>query len=854
MSGQLDPMPRPTKGPFSLDLNDLFTEAIAAVQARREIREELETLQDPPDLHAVIVANREMLFSSVREQFDRTEMVGNRLHELLVEAAGPADAEMLTRLVEDVITLRSVVDDFGSLPPSAETVHDLRQIRLRMERRENGLVSRPRDLPDDPAAALEAELNECAGLLAELVQVQVSLLAAARPRAREALEFRALETDWEVQRKDTVQALEAAVFSCALTALNTAATEETAPRMRVKSFDGLRQSVTTERIVLTDAYERLEHMIRERSDGSFGIAGPRGVGKSTLVRFFGTTRGVRGLPDDEEYERSTGNRSRLGVVVSAPVAYQPRDFVLHLYAELCKRVIGGDAIARPESEPEAEPRFAGMPLRWAHAWLMVLGGGALAVTAGLLVLVGLHRPLWVARPFADAGTLLLVVAMFSTTMQFARNVKVNFARGTLRARRKDRVWPAVVVTALVVDGLIMVTAGNGWESPTWQLLGAVAGALIGIPAFVLARGARDLLSRTDFPDELPFSEELQLRELAVERLRGIRYQQSFAHERSVAVKAGGAIGFEVGGKRGETSQEIAKTYPELVGDLRAFLAAVAQQHIVVIGVDELDKLRSYQDVENFLNDIKSVFGVTGCFFLVTVSEDAAAGFERRGAPFRDVFDSAFDDVLSVRLLDMGCSRRIVYGLLLGWTKPFVGLCYVLSGGLARDLRRGARELVSHRGDGDEIELGAAALAMCRREAEARTDAIRHELMRDPFDALNIDLLAEVANLTPAEATVPSLLKWHDELSSWAPAVAVGEPIPAAVRLGSELAAFLLFAATVLEFFDPAGVAERIREAEKPGGGGKCLSTLATARRSLALSPGISMAHTRLFRTAWTMDS
>ncbi|WP_103344224.1 hypothetical protein [Amycolatopsis sp. CA-126428] len=168
----------------------------------------------------------------------------------------------------------------------------------------------------------------------------------------------------------------------------------------------------------------------------------------------------------------------------------------------------------------------------------------------------------------------------------------------------------------------------------------------------------------------------------------------------------------------------------------------------------------------------------------------------------------------MRLLDMRSSRKIVYGLLLGWTKPFVGLCYVLSGGLARDLRRSARELVSHRGKGDEIELGAAALAMCRHEAEARADAIRHELMRDPFDALNIDLLAKVADLTPAEATVPSLLKWHDGLTSWAPAVAPGEPIPAAVRLGSELAALLLFAATVLEVFDPAEVTERIREKRK----------------------------------------
>ena len=70
---------------------------------------------------------------------------------------------------------------------------------------------------------------------------------------------------------------------------------------------------------------------------------------------------------------------------------------------------------------------------------------------------------------------------------------------------------------------------------------------------------------------------------------------------------------------------------------------------------------------------------------------------------------------------------------------------------------------------------------------------------------------------PGDATAPILCQWHDKLVAW-----TGEceavPIPPAVRLGLELAAFLLFAATVIEFFDPAAPGERIREAEKADGG------------------------------------
>jgi hypothetical protein len=77
---------------------------------------------------------------------------------------------------------------------------------------------------------------------------------------------------------------------------------------------------------------------------------------------------------------------------------------------------------------------------------------------------------------------------------------------------------------------------------------------------------------------------------------------------------------------------------------------------------------------------------------------------------------------------------------------------------------------------------------------------------------------------------------------------------AVANLGLELAAFLLFAATVIEFFDPSAPDDRIRTAEKTADGAMCLSTLALARQKLAQSPGISLAYTRRFRAAWELDA
>jgi len=284
-------------------------------------------------------------------------------------------------------------------------------------------------------------------------------------------------------------------------------------------------------------------------------------------------------------------------------------------------------------------------------------------------------------------------------------------------------------------------------------------------------------------------------------------------------------------------------------------------------------------VEDFLNDIKGIFGVPGCYYLVSVSEDAAAGFERRGAPFRDVFDSSFDDVISLRPLDLVSGRKILHGLLLGWTEPFIGLCFVLSGGLPRDLWRVAHELVAQRDADDEIEIGQAALALCRREGEARLRAVRHELTRDSLDPQKAELLQLIADLSFTGATASDMLHWQEELRNWGtrpPVAAVGEdvtisaehgpmlrdgsPVPVmplrtmpAARLALETAAYLLFAASVLQFFMPELIADRLGSADANAKSARAaLAALASSRQALALNPAGSLAATERVRKEWNL--
>ncbi len=145
----------------------------------------------------------------------------------------------------------------------------------------------------------------------------------------------------------------------------------------------------------------------------------------------------------------------------------------------------------------------------------------------------------------------------------------------------------------------------------------------------------------------------------------------------------------------------ARTYPELVREFRRFFIerislerrAGESAGSIIIGIDELDKISSPDEAERFLNDIKGVFGITNAHYIVSISEDALAAFDRRAFALRTAFDSAFDMVIAVPRMTAGEVRRLLARRLLVLPEPFVILCHSLAAGLPRDVIRIARNLL-----------------------------------------------------------------------------------------------------------------------------------------------------------------
>jgi hypothetical protein len=99
--------------------------------------------------------------------------------------------------------------------------------------------------------------------------------------------------------------------------------------LQISSAPGLAEVFDPAYEITTESRSKLRRLLDNMPGGSIGISGPRGVGKTTLLR------AICGKASTPELK----GRTVLSVMISAPIKYVPREFILHTFSSVCHRVL-----------------------------------------------------------------------------------------------------------------------------------------------------------------------------------------------------------------------------------------------------------------------------------------------------------------------------------------------------------------------------------------------------------------------------------------------------------------------------------------------------------------------------------
>ena len=346
------------------------------------------------------------------------------------------------------------------------------------------------------------------------------------------------------------------------------------------------------------------------------------------------------------------------------------------------------------------------------------------------------------------------------------------------------------------------------------------------------------------------------RRLAEQQLHRIRFLQTHTDGWSGKLSSPGWTGF--GFTRTVQRAEQPLTHPEVIERLRDFLSTVVDVLVpyeingVIVAIDELDKISDPADAQTFLNEIKGIFGVRWCLFLVSVSEDALTAFERRGIPIRDTFDSAFTTMIHIAPFTLAESRTWLAQRAIGIPEPFVCLCHCLSGGLPRELGRTAttlHDLYTEAKDSDDRRLPSIAQAMVAADLTTKIRAFAHTAAQlEPDNDGSGDPSELLGLLDPAVARYES-----DELHTLTRNLLSAQeatPTTALQRLQAEVASYLYFCATLLEVFAEDLTEHNLAQACDDTTAESLIDTLCRARQQLGVNAQVSWHLLVTFRRRW----
>jgi hypothetical protein len=564
---------------------------------------------------------------------------------------------------------------------------------------------------------------------------------------------------------------------------------------------GLTSRVESASRIQTRSYRDILPNLGREGGMTIGLAGNRGVGKSELLRAF------CGEGNESPSIESGGI---IGIVIPAPVAYKAELFLRVLIRRLAEAVPGYST----------------------------------------------HLAIYPRKFFSIAAIITVILALLSFTIGIELLIGSTRMSHYLNLDRHALGWFLIGIGSLILV-MLLVRIALKLNSIFWA-----RGDPAEDRAQIWINWLTSIASRGTSPDaEAARINQRSRRNLAI-TANNVAQRMRYIESRSVESEGSAAwnnIGFK--STSALSLDQVPLSEPDLVAELTKFVANLSKGgYRVRIGIDELDKLVEGHDAEKFLTGMKNLFTIRDCSFLLTISDNAAAQFARRGMPIRDVFDSSLDTVIFVQPLTYQEARRLAGGRLRRLAESSVEnisdsqilLCHCLAGGYPRDFLRYCRQLGELNSSLDYHQtLDKILYLLLGSDVRTRVDGVRSALRgRDQGESTAIfmaqlERIDAVSNGGESTFGVMRELMVNDSLfiSLCRPigqVTVLDELIPS--REGDwltyarrQLVIYLYFAETVRSAFGPEGMLARHGK-DNPLQIMTSFEVLADARRRMEMDP------------------
>ncbi|MFD9302861.1 hypothetical protein ACFWCB_09270 [Streptomyces sp. NPDC060048] len=504
-----------------------------------------------------------------------------------------------------------------------------------------------------------------------------------------------------------------------------------------------------------------------------------------------------------------------------------------------------------------EERRAGWVLLSALGWLLV----AVPVLDALVAVYDAvdivpDRTSWTSRPGAPSDGLTTVLV--TLLVPLCAFLLVTYSHFPRRLTASDRVLVALTAAGLACIGCMKIYPTTRPVVSDAENPGRLAVLLLGL-----------LLVHCSFERRKRHATQTDLTRRCLDQLFRLRTVQGTSAALSLAP------GTPFGSAHGSTLSTLPPNFPQLVAEFRSLVGAIAEElggqgdGRLFLCIDELDRMATPAQARTFLGEVKAILGVPRVYCLVSVAEDVSAGFVRRGMPYRDTTDSAFDDVVHVRPMTPAESVAILEERVPRLPLPYAILAHALSGGIPRDLIRYALSLVELRQSTPYVELRDIALVMLAEELSDTLAGFRTLLAAQPWTAETAPVMVDYRILTEqldaarpeqGAALVRALRDFAAPATPALPAPGVpgsGGPdeaaLPEATRpLIAEARAYVAYVLTLLQIFTPADFRRRSHDVALADPDGS-VQRLADMRLELAVSPYSALVLIDRVRHAWGLS-